>query len=106
MAFPAASSTRCSNSGSTRTRRAHRCPPGDHVATSYLLLSGLAEWSTSWPVGFDCGGVGRLVAAPVVVPGSVLAFGMVVDGDAGLAGWFCALCDGGVVPALLTDVLF
>ena len=51
--------------------------------------------------------MGRLVvAAPVVVPGSVLARGVtsrVPEGVAGLAGWVCcAVWLGGVVPVSFT----
>ena len=62
-------------------------------------------------MGFEDGGVGRLViAAPVVVPGSVLAGGVtsrMPEGPAGLAGWACcAVSLGGVVAAWFTVLLF
>src|SRR5262245_46110944 len=57
------------------------------------------------------GGVvaGRLVAAPVVVPGWLLLRGVtsrMPGGAAGLAGVVCAVWLGGVVPAWFTVVLF
>ena len=52
------------------------------------------------------GGVGRPVAAPVVVPGLLLRESVVLGvtsrmpgGVLGDAGWVCADCAGGVVPA-------
>ncbi len=55
------------------------------------------------------GGVGRLGAAPVVVPLSVLARGVtsrMPGGADGLVGLVCAVWLGGVVPAWFTLVLF
>src|SRR5258707_4277275 len=54
-------------------------------------------------------GAGLAGAAPAVVPGCVLDFGVtsrMPGGDAGLAGCVCAVWEGGVVPAWLMVVLF
>ena len=53
------------------------------------------------------GAVGRAAAAPVVVPGSVLAFGVTSRMPGGAAGgWVCAVWFAGVVPAWFTLVEF
>ena len=61
------------------------------------------------PWGEDCGGDGFAGAAPVVVPGSVLGFGVtsrMPGGACGAAGWLCAMDFGGAVCASCTLVLF
>ena len=72
------------------------------VSRYFLSAGGLAERSTSVPAGLSCGGVGGVVAAPVVMPGSVLLRGVtsrIPGGAAGLAGWVCAVWAGGAVEA-------
>jgi hypothetical protein len=64
----------------------------------YCLLAG----------ALSAGAAGRLVAAPVVVPGWLLLRGVtsrMPGGAAGLAGCVCAVWLGGVVPAWFTVVL-
>src|SRR5258705_9339646 len=115
MAIPAANSTRCSARSSgfhptlspqagrgrndqalkAKTQRANnaRCVCGSVLLSRYCLSAG----------------AGLAGAAPVVMPGRVLDFGVtsrMPGGAAGLAGCGCAVWEGGVVPAWLMVVLF
>ena len=77
----------------------------------YCLLAGvLSAGGVDLFMSVLAGGVvdGRLVAAPVVVPGWLLLRGVtsrMPGGAAGLAGCVCAVWLGGEVPAWFTVVL-
>jgi hypothetical protein len=67
-----------------------------------LLAGALSAGGVLLFMSVLAGGVGRLGAAPVVVPLSVLARGVtsrMPGGAAGFAGVVCAVWLGGVVPA-------
>src|SRR4030081_1284115 len=88
-----------------------RCALFRMTTVSYCLLAGALSAggvvALFMSVLGGAGGVGRLVAAPVVVPGWLLLRGVtsrMPGGAAGLAGCVCAVWLSGVVPAWFTVV--